>query len=349
MQPSPIHGRGAAFNPENRFTQIRVEWQPHEEDVPAPQTQFLHDDSQSIIVYNESPDIPYAAGINPYRGCEHGCIYCYARPYHEYLGLSAGLDFETKIFVKMRAAELLRREFSKPSWQPQAIGLSGVTDCYQPIERKLRITRGILEVCAEFRNPVMIVTKNALILRDLDVLTQLAKHRCVSVAISTTTLNEELRPLLEPRSSTGLKRLEAVEKLNEAGVPAGVLVAPIIPGLNDTEVAEILKRAAGAGAKFAGYTVVRLPHAVAPLFETWMREHFPLRAEKVLKRIREARGGAMHDPRFGKRMKGEGFTAEAIGRLFKLAARQAGLGESSRGPELTAEGFRVPGTTRAMF
>ncbi|CAG0933804.1 hypothetical protein PLCT1_02474 [Planctomycetaceae bacterium] len=347
MEPTPIHGRGAAFNPVNRFTQLRVEWQPGEDDAPSPQTQFFDDDSQSIVVFNESPDIPYAAGINPYRGCEHGCIYCYARPYHEYLGLSAGLDFETKIFVKTRAAELLRREFMKPSWKPQAVGLSGVTDCYQPIERKLRITRGILEVCAEFRNPVHLITKNALILRDLDVLGELAKLNCVSVAISTTTLNEELRPLMEPRTSTGLKRLEAVAELNEAGVPTGVMVAPIIPGLNDTEVAEILKRAAQAGAKFAGFTVVRLPYAVAPLFETWIREHFPLRAEKVLKRIREARGGKLNDARFGRRMKGEGFTAAAISRLFKLARKNAGIPE--RGPEVSSAHFRVPGTTRTLF
>ena len=347
MEPTPIHGRGAAFNPINRFTLVRVEWQPGEEDAPPPQTQFFDDDSQSIVVFNESPDIPYAAGINPYRGCEHGCIYCYARPYHEYLGLSAGLDFETKIFVKTRAAELLRREFMKPSWKPQAVGLSGVTDCYQPVERKLRITRGILEVCAEFRNPVQLITKNALILRDLDVLQELAKFNCVSVAISTTTLNEELRPLMEPRTSTGLKRIEAIAKLNEAGVPTGVMVAPIIPGLNDTEAAEILKRAAQAGAKFAGFTVVRLPYAVAPLFETWTREHFPLRAEKVLKRIREMRGGKFNDARFGKRMKGEGFTAEAISRLFKLARKNAQIPE--RGPEVTAEHFRRPGSTRELF
>lgn len=349
MQPTPIHGRGAAFNPENRFTRLRVEWQPHEEDAPPPQTCFLEDDSQGIIAFNESPDIPYKAGINPYRGCEHGCIYCYARPYHEYLGLSAGLDFETKIFVKTRAAELLRSEFRKPSWQPQPIGLSGVTDCYQPVERKLGITRKILEVCAEFRNPVMIVTKNALIERDTDVLSELAKHRCVSVAISTTTLDDRLRTLMEPRTSTGLRRLEAVAKLNAAGVPTGVLVAPIVPGLNDSEIAEVLKRAAAAGAKFAGFTVLRLPHAVAPLFEAWLHEHFPLRAAKVLKRVAAMRGGALNDPRFGKRMRGEGFAAEAIARLFKLATAQAGIPEGGRGPQLTTENFRVPGATRALF
>jgi DNA repair photolyase len=347
MEPTPIHGRAAAFNPVNRFTQIRVEWQPGEEDAPPPQTQFYEDDSQSIIVYNESPDIPYAAGINPYRGCEHGCIYCYARPYHEYLGLSAGLDFETKIFVKTRAPELLRREFMKRSWKPQTLGLSGVTDCYQPIERKLRITRGILEVCAEFRNPVQLITKNALILRDLDLLQELARYNCVSVAVSTTTLNEKLRPVMEPRTSIGLKRIEAIAKLNVAGVPTGVMVAPIIPGLTETEATEILKRAADAGAKFAGFTVVRLPHAVAPLFETWIREHFPMRAEKVLKRIKEARGGKLNDARFGKRMKGEGFTAEAISRLFKLARKNAGIPE--HGPEVSAAHFKRPGATRQLF
>jgi DNA repair photolyase len=347
MEPTPIHGRAAAFNPENRFTQIRVEWQPGEEDAPPPQTQFLDDDSQSIVVYNDSPDVPYEAGVNPYRGCEHGCIYCYARPYHEYLGLSAGLDFETKIFVKTRAPQLLRQEFMKRSWKPQPLALSGVTDCYQPVERKLRITRGILEVCAEFRNPVLLITKNALILRDLDVLQELAKYNCVSVAVSTTTVNEELRPLMEPRTSTGLKRLDAIAKLNAAGVPTGVMVAPIIPGLTDTETTEIVKRAAQAGAKFAGYTIVRLPYAVAPLFETWIREHFPMRAEKVLKRIKEARGGQLNESRFGKRMKGEGFTAEAISRLFKLARKNAGIPD--HGPAVTTEHFKQPGATKQMF
>ncbi|MBV6516784.1 MAG: hypothetical protein HPKKFMNG_02474 [Planctomycetes bacterium] len=345
--PAALHGRGAAFNPENRFTRIGVEWQPQEEDAPAPATQFFEDDSQSIISRNDSPDIPYEASVNPYRGCEHGCIYCYARPYHEYLGLSAGLDFETKIFVKLRAAELLRREFSLPSWKPQKLALSGGTDPYQPVERKLEVTRRVLEVCAEFRNPVMLITKNALILRDLDVLAELARFDCVSVALSVTTLNEELRPLLEPRTSTGLKRLEALARLNKAGVPAGVMVAPIIPGLNETEVPEIVARAGTAGARFAGFTVLRLPHAVGPLFTQWLESHYPARREKILKRIREARGGELNDSRFGKRMKGEGFTVRAVERMFELARRRAGIGQ--RRLELSVAHFRVPGTTRLMF
>ncbi len=345
--PPPVHGRGATFNPANRFTQIRVQWEPGADDAPPPGTQFLEDDSQSIVSANDSPDIPYHVSVNPYRGCEHGCIYCYARPYHEYLGLSAGLDFETSIFVKSRAADLLRREFSRPSWKPQNLGLSGVTDPYQPVERKLQITRRVLQVCAEFRNPVLLVTKNALVLRDLDLLQELARFNCISVAISTTTLDETLRTRLEPRTSTGLKRLETIARLNSAGVPAGILVAPIIPGLNDTEVATILRQAGKAGAAFAGFTVVRLPHAVAPLFESWLDTHYPGRKQKILKRIREARGGELNDGRFGSRMRGEGFTANAVKRLFELARQKAGIGSARL--ELSTGHFRVPGATRQLF
>src|SRR5205814_4999455 len=234
-------------------------------DEPAPPTQFFKDNSDSIINYNDSPDVGFEASINPYRGCEHGCIYCYARPFHEYLGFSAGLDFETKIMVKENAPELLRRELASPKWKPKVIALSGVTDCYQPVERKLKLTRRCLEVLAEFRNPVAVVTKNHLVTRDADVLSELARHRAAAVFISLTTLDSSLTPKLEPRASLPKHRLAAIEALNRAGVPVGVLLAPMIPGLTDHEIPNLLAAAASAGAQYAGYVVLRLPFAVKNL------------------------------------------------------------------------------------
>jgi DNA repair photolyase len=344
LEPSlPIRGRGSSENPPSRFDRIVYERDPDlppDEEV-APATVLLRDTTRSIIATNDSPDVGFDASINPYRGCEHGCIYCYARPYHEYLGLSAGLDFETKIFVKEDAPELLRRKLSSPRWQPRVLGISGVTDAYQPAERRLRLTRQCLEVLAEFRNPVGIVTKNHLVTRDIDLLGELAKHQAACVFMSVTTLDAELCRLLEPRATQPAGRLAAIEELAQAGIPTGVMVAPVIPGLNDHEMPAILDAVAKAGATFAGYTVLRLPHGVADLFETWLTQHFPERKEKVLGRVRELRGGSLNDGRFGKRMKGEGALAKSIADLFALARHQAGL--ERRGPDVSAAAFRRPG------
>jgi DNA repair photolyase len=342
MHPQSIRGRGAADNPPSRFAPLHLErdvdWDPAED--PAPGTQFFKDSTSTIITYNDSPDIGFDASVNPYRGCEHGCIYCYARPTHEYLGFSAGLDFETRIMVKERAPELLRKELSSPKWKPRVIAMSGVTDCYQPIERKLKLTRGCLQALAEFRNPVCLVTKNHLVTRDLDLLTALAQFKAVAVFVSVTTLDASLTPKLEPRSSLPQARLAAIEALNRAGVPVGVMVAPAIPALNDHEIPAILAAAAQAGARYAGYILLRLPLAVASLFEQWLARHFPDRKDKVLNQIRGARGGRLNDPNFGTRMRGEGLRADQLEALFALAARKAGLAEQT--PELSTASFRSP-------
>ena len=335
--------RGAAENPPNRFEKVHLErdedWNPEED--PLPRTQFLKDSSKSIIAYNDSPDIGFEASINPYRGCEHGCIYCYARPFHEYLGFSAGIDFETKIMVKENAPQLLRAELSSPKWKPQVIAISGVTDCYQPIERKLKITRGCLEVLAEFRNPVGIITKNFLVTRDLDLLVELARHNAVQVHISLTTLDTELRKIMEPRTSPPAARLEAIRRLSEAGVRVGILMAPIVPGLTDHEIPAVLDAAAKAGAKTAGHVTLRLPLAVAPLFEKWLETHFPDRKEKVLNRLRSMRDGKLYDSKWGQRMRGNGIFADQIDQLFDVARRKVGIAE--RGGELSTAAFRRPG------
>src|SRR5436309_9336435 len=341
-QPISLKGRGAASNPANRFEEIRLErnddWNPAED--PAPATQFFRDATSTIIAYNDSPDVGFNASVNPYRGCEHGCIYCYARPTHEYLGFSAGLDFETRIMVKEQAPELLRQELSSPKWNPQVIAMSGVTDCYQPIERKLKLTRRCLEALAEFRNPVCIVTKNHLVTRDLDVLSELAKYQAAAVFVSLTTLDSKLTPKLELRTSLPNHRLAAIEALSCAGIPVGVFVAPVIPALNDHELPALLAAAANAGAKHAGYVALRLPYAVAPLFEDWLMRHFPDRKEKVLNRIRAMRGGKLNDPNFGSRMEGQGIFADQIAQMFDVACRKAGLNRERI--NLSTASFRVP-------
>jgi DNA repair photolyase len=340
LPATAIPTRGAGSNPVNRFEKIELErdadWNP--DDDPAPRTQFYRDKTSTIITYNDSPDVGFEASINPYRGCEHGCIYCYARPFHEYLGFSAGLDFETKIMVKDRAPELLRNELASPKWKPQVIALSGVTDCYQSVERRLKLTRGCLEVLAEFRNPVGIVTKNHLVTRDIDVLGELARNRAVVVFVSVTTLDTELRRVMEPRTSPPASRLSAIRELSRAGIPVGVLTAPVIPGLTDHEMPAIIGAAVEAGAQFAGHVTLRLPYAVAPLFEQWLGNHFPDRKEKVLNRIRSLRSGKLNDPRFGSRMTGEGIFAEQIDALFNVACRKAGL--TGRRPDLSTASFR---------
>ncbi|HEY2714122.1 MAG TPA: PA0069 family radical SAM protein [Chthoniobacterales bacterium] len=348
--PQPIHGRGASHNPANRFEQLHLEPDPedeHDPDRPARRTIYLRDFTRSIIAHNDSPDVGFESSINPYRGCEHGCIYCYARPTHEYLGFSAGIDFESRIMVKANAAQLLEDEFSSPRWKPQTLVMSGVTDPYQPVERRLKITRGCLEVLARFRNPVGIITKNQLVTRDLDLLGELATHCAAAVNISITSLDSKLQRVLEPRTSTPHARLDTIRQLRTAGIPVGVMTAPIIPGLNDHELPAILEAAAEAGARFAGYTVVRLPYAVAPLFERWLEEHFPDRKEKVLGRIRHLRGGErLNDPRFKSRMRGEGIFAEQIRDLFAIGCKHAGMGER---PRLSSEAFRRPREQLALF
>jgi DNA repair photolyase len=342
---SNLKGRGSAENPSNRFESTRFEREPESIDPddldPAPTTLFIPDQSRTIIATNDSPDVGFDASINPYRGCEHGCSYCYARPTHEYLGFSAGLDFETKIMVKFDAATLLRQELMKPGWVPRKLGISGVTDPYQPAERKFRITRSCLEVLAEFRNPVAIITKNRLVARDADLLADLARHNAAAVFLSITTLDPALARSLEPRASTPAARLAALAELSGAGVPVGVMVAPIIPGLNDHEIPAILEAAARAGATHAGYTIVRLPLGVADIFTAWLEHHAPLRKEKVLSRIRGMRDGRLNNTKFGRRMGADGFHAEAIHNLFRLGKRRAGI--ENAGPGLSAANFRKPG------
>ncbi len=342
-KPRSITGRGAAANPRNRFEKIGVEPDPAETgDEPRPETVYLRDHSRSIVATNNSPDIGFDASINPYRGCSHGCAYCYARPTHEYLGLSAGLDFESKVLVKEDAAGLLRGQLASPRWEPKVLSMSGVTDPYQPVERKLGITRGCLEVLAGFRNPVVVVTKNHLVTRDMDLLSELARYGAAAVAVSLTTLDDDLRRVMEPRTSRPVRRLAAIRKLSEAGIPVGVMTAPVIPALNDHELPNLLAAAAEAGATFAGYVPVRLPGAVAPLFEMWLERHFPDRKEKVLGRIRSMRGGKLNDPGFGSRMKGGGVYAEHISRLFGVSCRRAGI-ERGRFPKLSTASFRKDG------
>ncbi len=344
-----MHGRGSAFNPKNRFEAVELVPEPGDiDDVSSPVTQFFTDSSKSIIAYNDSPDVGFDASVNPYRGCEHGCIYCYARPTHEYLGFSAGLDFETKIMVKEKAPELLREELSNPKWEPRVLAMSGVTDCYQPVEKKLGLTRRCLEVLLEFRNPVGIVTKNFLVTRDIDLLSELARYQCAAVFISLTTLDEKLSGLMEPRASRPARRLAAIEALSQAGIPVGFLLAPMIPGLTDAEAPAIVQAAVRAGAAFGGYVPLRLPYAVKSLFETWLEQHYPERKDKVLNRIRAIRGGKLNDPNFGSRMKGEGIFAEQMAELFRVACKKAGIHE--RRPNLTTEHFRRPsGSQLALF
>jgi DNA repair photolyase len=341
--------RGTLQNPPNRFESIALErdtdWNP--DDDPLPQTQFLKDKTQTIIAYNDSPDIGFETSVNPYRGCEHGCIYCYARPFHEYLGFSSGIDFESRIMVKENAPELLRAELASKKWKPQVIMMSGVTDCYQPIERKLKLTRGCLQILAEFRNPVGLITKNALVTRDIDVLSELAKHKAASVFISLTTLDPAIRNVMEPRTSPPAARLNAIQQLSQAGIPVGVMLAPMVPGLTDCEIPALIKAAVEAGARFAGYVALRLPHAVAPMFEQWLGEHFPDRKDKVLNQLRSIRGGKLYQSNWGERMRGEGLIAGQMEKLFEVACRKYGISDGR--PELSAAAFRKVDRAQSEF
>jgi len=343
-----LHGRGASWNPQNRFeplAYVRDDEAPPDDGTPR--TIFMRDPTRTIIARNDSPDVGFDASINPYRGCEHGCSYCFARPTHEYLGLSAGLDFETKILVKEDAPELLREELMSPRWIPETIAISGVTDCYQPIERKLEITRRCLGVLNEFKNPTSIITKNHLVTRDIDILGELAAVHAASVFISITTLDPELARVMEPRASTPELRLAALEALAKAGIPCGVMVAPVIPAITDHEMPKILQAAAGAGATNAGFVVLRLPWAVAPIFETWLEERFPDRKEKVLNRVRDMRGGKLYDPQWRVRQRGKGIFADQIETVFEVSCRRAHLNEKEI--ELSTSAFRRPSAQASLF
>ena len=347
--PAPPPGRGAQSNPPNRFERLQVDPDPDcdPEERPHPRTQFFPDASESLLTKNDSPDLGFSAGLNCYRGCEHGCAYCFARPYHEYLGFSSGLDFETKIMVKLRGPELLRRELSARRWQPQPIAMSGATDCYQPAERTFRLTRGCLAVCAELRHPIFIITKNALVTRDLDLLVELNRHQCIAVHISVTTLDADLAGKLEPRASRPPARLRAIRELSAAGIPVGVMVAPVIPGLTDHELPAILAAAAEAGAKRAGYVLLRLPHAVKEVFTQWLDAHAPGKKARVLDRTKVLRGGKLYDSAWGSRLRGEGIFAEQLRDLFEMSARRAGLNREALA--LSVAHFRKPGEQLALF
>ncbi len=335
-------GRGTGLNPVNRFEEIAYERDesadPAEE--PAPKTRFFRDATRSILVKNDSPDIPFTWSLNPYRGCEHGCSYCYARPYHEYLGLSAGLDFETMIFVKEDAPALLEKELAKPSWEPMTVAMSGVTDCYQPIERKVEVTRRCLKVFADCRNPVGVVTKNALIARDADVLGELASYRCARVYVSVTTLDPELARRMEPRASSPENRLKAIRTLADAGVPVGVMAAPMILGLNDHELPAILEAAADHGAVDANYVPLRLPYSVKDVFLDWVGRHYPDRRAKVESQVRAVRGGDLNDPGFHSRMRGRGVFADHLQALFQVSRKRYGLDKDRR--PMDPSNFRRP-------
>ncbi len=336
-------GRGAGSNPTSRFE--RLAYTPEFEDeasLPegAPRTQLFRDTSRKILNENDSPDIEMKRGLNPYRGCEHGCIYCYARPTHEYLGLSSGLDFETKLFVKDEAPELLKKELSKKNYKAIPLAFSGITDPYQPVEKKLLLSRRCLEVLAETRHPTCMITKSAMITRDIDLLSELAEYGNAWVNISLTTLDHQLQRKLEPRGSTPQARLEAMANLREAGVKVGVNVSPVIPGLNDHEIPSILKAAAGAGAQRATWVLLRLPHSVKDLFVEWLREHEPLKENKVISKLKQLHEGKLYNSEFGTRIKGSGPLSEQIEQLFDIQCRKNGL---SRKPmDFNPEAFRKP-------
>ncbi|MGQ0636561.1 MAG: PA0069 family radical SAM protein [Planctomycetaceae bacterium] len=342
------HGRGTPLTPPNRFLPAHAEsdyehFEDDEEFIEGLRnlpTEFLPDRSQSAVTSNDSPDISFRYSLNPYRGCEHGCAYCYARPTHEYLGLNAGVDFESKIFVKERAPELFRGFLARDSWLPEVIVMSGVTDCYQPAERQYRLTRGCLEVALDARQPMAIVTKNALVLRDLDVLCRLAELRLIHVAISVTTLDGALARSMEPRTSRPRARLRAIRELSAAGVPVRALIAPIIPGLNDHEIPALLAAAKEAGAHAAGYTLLRLPLAVAPVFRDWLARVQPTHAARVEALIRATRAGKISSSRFGERMRGTGTVAEQVTQAFRVFARKHGLDQPL--PPLDHSQFRPP-------
>jgi DNA repair photolyase len=335
-------GRGVASNPSGRFETQRYEADPDgvEEEREGPRTVFLPDATRSIIARNDSPDLPFDASVNPYRGCEHGCAYCFARPFHEYLGYSAGLDFESKILYKADAPALLRGELAARSWTPQVISFSGVTDPYQPVERRMELTRGCLRMCADFRNPVIVVTKNALVERDADILAELAAQGAAAVLLSVPSLDPTLTRALEPRASVPQRRLAAMRTLADRGIPVGIFIAPVIPGLTDHELPALIEAGVAAGATWAGYVPLRLPGGVAELFGQWLHANVPDRAEKVLQRVRAMKGGQLNDARFGHRMRATGPHASQLSQLFHAVCRRSGM--PTEPLPLSAVAFRVP-------
>lgn len=354
LPPQPLQplraqkGRGAVSNLQGRFERDAREayddgWERTEDEAPPWKTQVTDEYAKTILSRNASPDLPFGVSLNPYRGCEHGCIYCFARPTHSYLGLSPGMDFESKIFAKVNAPELLRRELGKASYVPEPIALGVNTDAYQPCEREQRITRRVLEVLQECEHPVGLITKSALIERDIDILAAMAAKRQAAVAITLTTLDPAIARTLEPRAAAPARRLRTIRTLSEAGIPVGVSIAPIIPFVTEPEIERILEAVADAGAIGAHYTVLRLPWEVGPLFHQWLEAHFPERAQRVMNRVREMRGGKDYDSQFGTRMKGEGVWAELIRQRFQIAASRLGLsGHGSRFKELDASQFCRP-------
>ncbi len=347
-------GRGATVNPPNRFE--KTEAAPFDDgwktldvdftDLPPLPTTLTRDSARSVITYNQSPDVGFDRAINPYRGCEHGCVYCYARPSHAYLGYSPGLDFETKLLFKPEVADLLERELRKPGYVPRPIALGTNTDPYQPVDRTLKLTRAVLEVLDRFNHPVTIVTKSAGVLRDADILQSMAKRNLVRVCLSVTTLDPALARRMEPRAATPARRLQALGELTRLGIPSGVMAAPMIPGLNDAELEKILESASRAGAGWGGYILLRLPHELKQIFETWLQEHFPDRAKRVLELIRETRAGALSDAKYGQRFTGTGVYADMLAKRFTRAAKQWGLDQTS---SLDCSQFRVPPTASQGF
>ena len=346
--PPPRKGRGATINPPSRFdSQVSASvddgWSTVEEELPPLQTTLTRDASRSVISWNQSPDIGFDRAVNPYRGCEHGCVYCYARPSHAYLGYSPGLDFETKLTFKPDVAEILERELRKPGYIAKPIALGTNTDPYQPVDRTLKLARSILVVLERFNHPVTIVTKSALVLRDLDILVPMAQRNLVRVCLSVTTLDPVLARRMEPRAGSAMRRLQAIEELAKAGVPSGVMAAPMIPGLNDAELEKILQSAATAGARWAGYVLLRLPHEIKQIFEDWLHQYYPDRARHVLDLVRETRTGALNDAKFGLRFNGTGVYADLLANRFSRAARQYGLDGREA---LDCSLFAVPPETR---
>jgi len=341
--PSQPKGRGATSNVVRRFSELQREdlddgWS--EEEQSPIRTELFTDNSRTIITRNQSPDVPFTQSINPYKGCEHGCCYCFARPTHAYLDLSPGLDFESKIFTKPDAAGLLATELGKRNYIPDVIALGANTDAYQPVERQLGITRAILEVLQAHRHPVAIITKSSLIERDIDILAPMAEAGLVKILVSVTTLDRELSRKLEPRAAAPQRRLQTITRLQQAGIPVGILMAPIIPVLNDNELETILSQSAGAGAESAGYVMLRLPHEIKELFQDWLQQHYPLKAEHVMNRVRDLRGGKAYQSTFGERMTGRGQYAELIAQRFSLACNKVGLNREVR--ELDCSQFQVP-------
>ncbi|HYC54754.1 MAG TPA: PA0069 family radical SAM protein [Candidatus Binatia bacterium] len=352
MEKPAAKGRGAVTNRSGRFESIAVEdfddgWGRDNEERSSPRTIVFEDRARTIINSNDSPDVPFDRSVNPYRGCEHGCIYCFARPSHTYLGLSAGLDFETKIYAKHDAAALLRAQLSARRYQPRVIVVGANTDPYQPVEARLGLTRSVLQVLSEFSHPVAMITKSSLVLRDLDVLAPMAERRLAQVSVSVTTLDPELARVMEPRASAPSRRIEAIRRLSQAGIPVAALAAPMIPGLNDWEMDRILEAAREAGAVTAGYVLLRLPLEIADLFTEWLYAHFPARARRVLDLMRQSHDGKLYRSEFGTRMHGSGPYADMLEKRFDAAA--ARLGFSERGFKLDTSQFKVPRAQQAQL